>query len=761
MQDGRFSTIRFNEWICVTAQYEKAVARIGRQVYQGFSRGLIEDFTSLEMCREVSDTFAEARELRAELEEELERDALDGLNVEEAKVADEHRTLNQAQKTKRDLKLKFTKMMGRQSVNRALAAHRDRVKELSRDLGLRALAVHKDAPVLKVRGHRALCQLAERLNDDADKKWQDIVSGNKAGVGGLSFHTILIQFVANFANFSKGTALGRYLLKFFKYDEVEENEKLSKQYEGSTTAEALKAQMEEIEEPHLDVGREIDNMQQEYEETPMEWNLPGSEDTDTDDFAHSSQDFESAPVEKWEPEADTWNPDAGVDDDFLDVVADAPDFPETPAAPPETEAAPPPPAAGPTLLRRRPEPEAESWTDTNATPPPAAKLPQVGMTAPSQTNANQEDDWGWGEESNENSDPWAETPEAENDFAPTSKPKTDLDPFASSQESESRTDPFAADPFASSDTDQSEPDPFAQYQDDPVSAQPPQAAPPQRVEPAAFSSDDHWSTPGAGDLQESPERKRPPFQKQTSPLPESPAEAASTASAPTTPPFVKAKPKETPLGDWNPEDSFEKAKSKPAKSAPTSSWGVADDEADYGWGTPAASGTTPEPNLPDFDSATPETPEADKEDPDIFSASPAEAPPLDLSIPTPAEPLSSNPGVPGPPASPVSGSSLESDDPLLRLLPPEDHTKPVEQSLTTGEESLGDDLLPAFLRERNEDDGPADSSFIPELPSFLASDDGPELEIVPFGSKSQDAAPAAETEEEEKAEPFIPELPDL
>ena len=26
MKDGRFSTIRFNEWICISAQFEKAIA---------------------------------------------------------------------------------------------------------------------------------------------------------------------------------------------------------------------------------------------------------------------------------------------------------------------------------------------------------------------------------------------------------------------------------------------------------------------------------------------------------------------------------------------------------------------------------------------------------------------------------------------------------------------------------------------------------------------------------------------------------------
>ena len=96
MKDGRFSTIRFNEWICISAQFEKAVARIGKQVYQGYSKGLVTDFTSIELCRDIAETFREAKELREEMEEELERDALDGLNQEEAAKADEVRELSQA-----------------------------------------------------------------------------------------------------------------------------------------------------------------------------------------------------------------------------------------------------------------------------------------------------------------------------------------------------------------------------------------------------------------------------------------------------------------------------------------------------------------------------------------------------------------------------------------------------------------------------------------------------------------------------------------
>ena len=338
MKDGRFSTIRFNEWICISAQYEKAIARIGKQVYQGYSKGLVTDFTSIELCRDIAETFREAKELREEMEEELERDALDGLNQEEAAKADEVRELSQAQRTKRAMKLKLTMFMGRQSINRTLATHRNKVKELSRDLGQRALICFPEEPVLKVRGHKSLCRLANKLQEDADTKWEEITASKGKG-GGLSFHTILFGFIGDFARFSKGTHVGRMILKYFKYDESEENKKLSQQYAGTKTAEALKAQMAEIDEPMLDVGREIDNMQQEYEGSLEEWNTsPSVDEFEDGQVTEESYDFSADAEVKWAPDADAWNPDDGVDNDFLDAVADLPDV-GTPTTTPPPRAA--------------------------------------------------------------------------------------------------------------------------------------------------------------------------------------------------------------------------------------------------------------------------------------------------------------------------------------------------------------------------------------------------------------------------------------
>jgi hypothetical protein len=682
MKEGRFSTIRFNEWICISAQYEKAVARIGKQVYQGYSKGLVTDFTSIELCKEIGELFVEARELREELEEELERDALDGLNAEEAAKADEIRELTSAQKTKRAFKLKLTKFMGRHSVNRSLANHRDKVKELSRELGQRALLCFPEEPVLKVRGHKSLCRLANKLTEDADGKWTEITEDNKKG-GGLSFHTILFGMIADFARFSKGTQVGKMLLKYFKYNEEEENQKLSQQYAGTNTAEALKAQLAEVDEPMLDVGREIDNMQQEYQESPEEWAMSGDggeawgEATQDEAWQSTTTEEEwgttsSAPPpakpkqepsfspdsdsgNTWGVEADEWVPEETVDDDFLNAVADAP---EPPAKP---EPTPPPPApARATLVRKHHEPEAESWQE----PSKPANIPQIssspgasiGTEPPAASGSEDPDDWGWGSED-------------------TSSSSSDSFSGQSMQSSGSTLSDGDSDPFK---------DALAAE-----SAENPPPAPPAPEPHTEFKS--------------KPTSKKPPF--------------------------VKSK-KEEPLGEWGQENK-KPTPPKPAQTA--SSWGSAPEtstdswasptpqstgnkEDDYGWGAAPAAAKKPEPEQPAHDEPF---------DPTLDTMS--------IDVTKLAEQLRTTQGA---------------DDPLVRLL---EQNKKKESSGDSGD--LGDDLLPDFLKDRKDDDPAEDSTFIPELPSFLESKDAPNLEIVPFGT-------ANDNDGEEDAAPFIPEMPE-
>jgi hypothetical protein len=690
MKEGRFSTIRFNEWICISAQYEKAIARIGKQVYQGYSKGLVTDFTSLELCRDIATTFSEARELREELEEELERDALDGLNAEESAKADEVRELTSAQKTKRAVKLKFTKFLGRQSINRALASHRDRVKELSRDLGQRALICFPEEPVLKVRGHKSLCRLANKLEEDAHEKWTEITE-NK-GKGGLSFHTILFGMVADFAKFSKGTQMGRVLLKYFKYDEDEENDKLTQQYAGTNTADALKAQLAEVDEPMLDVGREIDNMQQEYQESPEEWTMTGEESwgasqdegwqnttTTEEDWGTSETTVESVDFspdsggEDWGAGADEWVPEDAVDDDFLSAVGSDSD-------PMETEAPPPAAPARATLIRKRPEPDAESWLEPSTPAASSTSTPQIASSmgstlnsdAPAASSSEDPDDWGWGN---------AET----------------------SSNQISSTTPSVTAEATISDVG---PDPFQDAL-------------------AAESARGPSPTP----LKSETEFKSKPTGKK--------------------PPFVKSQ-KEKPLGDWGHEEDGWDA---PASSKETSTWDApASPKPTDTWDTPAS----PKPTNT-WDSPAPETAGNQADDfgwgsPAATSepkSDPASRPPTDDFDPT-LDTMS----IDVTKLAEQLRAQGDGSDPLLKLLDIGDSSAAATDQ--SDPVDLGDDLLPDFLKERVDEEPSEESTFIPELPSFLESEDAPNLEILPFGATPDESA----SKDDDDLGPFIPEMPE-
>lgn len=394
MQQGRVSTIRFNEWICVCAQHEKAIARIGRQVYQGYSRGLIQDHHAIELCKEISQCFADSKRIRAEMEEELERDALRGLSAEEAKAAEDVLEMTSSQKALRRARLQVTKFMGRGTVNRSLQAYRDRVVTLSRDLGLRALAMYQTQPLLKMEGHARLCQLAVKLEEDSNKKWEEITkSKNDKGTMDLSFHTMLIGFIANFASFSRGTAIGKMLLKLMKYDSKEEEKKLTKQYEGSKTADALVAQMAEVEEPDPDIGREMATMERDYIETPTDWGLPSSGVSDT--WIPDTSD-------NWSPEAETPKPVSATPSPAPAQPASSPDGPK------------------PQVLRQRRPVEqmsSEAWASSEPVEewaPPAAPTARIGQAPP--TSEPEVEDW-------------ASTPEDEDDFPAAPGPRLGAPPL--------------------------------------------------------------------------------------------------------------------------------------------------------------------------------------------------------------------------------------------------------------------------------------------------------------------------------------------
>ncbi len=726
MEQGRASTIKFNEWICVCAQYEKAVARLGRQVYQGYSRGLVRDHQSMEMCKEISTAFGDSKQIRADMEEELERDALRGLSVEEAKAAEEILELTQGEKITRSIKLQITKFLGKGAVNRSLQSYRDRVRDLSRDLGLRALAMYeKDDLVLKMDGHRRLCQLALNLDAESNKKWEEITkSKSESGALNLSFHTQLISFLASFANYSRGTPLGKVLLKALKYDAKEEEKKLTKQFEGSKTAEALEAQMAELDEPYMDIGREMATMERDYVSTPTEWGLPPRTSDDA-----------------WIPDtSDTWG----------STVEEAPAKPTAlksttpvPAMPPKPTAA-PGDGPKPQVLRQRRSDSlsgAEAWAMGNSTPEPEAwSAPaapagptRIGQAPAPSSPVAEDDDWG----SSTFDPPAFEVPvfeepaTAKPNFEPAqpadgqdwSSPEPAEDDW-SSEAASSPVDDWAAEPMED-DT----PIGPARLGGTPTLSGGP---------PAGFAASSRTPTLGGGPPVSSGQRPQAPAPPRSPARPQTPAQSQPAASSQPQPPTRPLPSMATPSGPGQVPSAGRPAspvRPQPPQPPSVPAAGTAPPQR--------PSRPTPPPGMvpPTAASAKPSRPMSIDDIPRLPISSKESL----ANIPLPGRPIPTESMISAP-RLPISHDSIAfpargsaADDPLLKLLRNDSKAAPVQDD---------DDLLPAFLRERKDDDPLDGASFIPDLPDSVDSG----LKILPFGSQPKG--------DDDPPEPFIPQMPD-
>jgi hypothetical protein len=293
---------------------------------------------------------------------------------------------------------------------------------------------------------------------------------------------------------------------------------------------------------------------------------------------------------------------------------------------------------------------------------------------------------------------------------------------------------------------------------------------PAAEEPATTSSDpDDWgwgSEDGSSDFDSSfsaspaqakPQKKPEPI---SSPLSEETESTTEFRSKPTSkkPPFVKSKQSEKPTSEsdsWGsapPSDGWDTPSSDGWDTPSTDGW---DTPATDGWDTPAAASDPPSPKPPEEEDYGWSTPAAAKPEP---------------KPPGPTGPPAPQPASPQPKTEPIHEidptldtmtidvkklaerirAESDPDDPLLKLLDTQGGSG-IEKPGDSGD--LGDDLLPDFLRDRTEDEPSADDTFIPELPSFLESDDAPNLEIIPFGS-------TPDPKDDEDEDPFIPQMPE-
>lgn len=209
------TTLLFNEWITIVALQEEALLNLGHEVFRKFTEGQGDEYdpSSLELCRQIGELQARARDHRAELREEV---------GDTAAAPDARLTQKARSAVKSGLASWY--------INRNLEGYKSQVVENKITLGRRAVsAVEAGRPLLPDERHKGLCRYAARVGRDADRKWLEIQVAYKSGKGrgGSPFFLTILMQVFRLAG---KTGLRPWLYKLLKYDEEAEKVKLRKAY---------------------------------------------------------------------------------------------------------------------------------------------------------------------------------------------------------------------------------------------------------------------------------------------------------------------------------------------------------------------------------------------------------------------------------------------------------------------------------------------------------------------------------------------------
>lgn len=201
---AKSTTLLFNEWITIVALQEEALLNIGHELFRKFTDGQGDDYdqASLELCREIGELQARARDQRAEIREEAGDTS--GSRVKEGLVG--------------------------WYINRTLSGYKQQVIDNKIALGRKAVvACESGRPMQPDDRHKGLCKYAARIGRDADRKWLEIQVAHKSGkksAGNPLFLSILLS------TFQLAGKMGvrPLLYKLLRYDAEGEKVKLRKAY---------------------------------------------------------------------------------------------------------------------------------------------------------------------------------------------------------------------------------------------------------------------------------------------------------------------------------------------------------------------------------------------------------------------------------------------------------------------------------------------------------------------------------------------------
>jgi hypothetical protein len=226
-----------NEWICITAQYEKMINRLGKQLYQAYKSGELTDEDACAHCRVLDGIFEQAKSVRSELKFDVECRLGSRLKTQagEAKLK---------KRAKGGLKPFLSASILGYWDERNMPGYRESARDSIAALANRALAsADRNTPLLHTKQHQKLCELALALETDCQKSWQQVIQLREKQRNVLTFDTISVNFLVSFAAFMRKQRHGKKFLKFVKYNETVELAKLLARYASRPEGVTLRAEL--------------------------------------------------------------------------------------------------------------------------------------------------------------------------------------------------------------------------------------------------------------------------------------------------------------------------------------------------------------------------------------------------------------------------------------------------------------------------------------------------------------------------------------
>lgn len=226
-----------NEWVCVTGQYEKALLRIGRDLYRAHQDRKLFDQDAVEMCYVLEGIFLQAKCVREELKFDLRSAVARNSKAKNAHVGQAKRKVGGF------VSRRVLDFWDHLNIPKYKEAAGGTIMELSN----RALScADRGEPLIDSADHLKMCELALALEKECQRCWERLgqLKEDKQNNKGLSVSALTVQMIVGVGQFAKKSKHGKRVLKILKYNETVEKAKLLGRFVGRPEELALRRQMD-------------------------------------------------------------------------------------------------------------------------------------------------------------------------------------------------------------------------------------------------------------------------------------------------------------------------------------------------------------------------------------------------------------------------------------------------------------------------------------------------------------------------------------